>query len=62
MRRRVRVGGRTAGGIVGYPLNWVQQEVALLSTRVHWTYEDVMNLDHAERRRWLEVILGLEPV
>jgi hypothetical protein len=34
----------------------------LLSTRVHWTYEDVMNLDHAERRRWLEVILGLEPV
>ncbi len=49
-----------AGGILGYPLNWVYQEVAALSTRVNWTYEDVMNLDHAERRRWLEEIVKLE--
>jgi hypothetical protein len=28
--------------------------------RVHWTYEDVLNLDHADRRRWIEEILKLE--
>jgi hypothetical protein len=28
--------------------------------RVHWTYEDVLNLDHTERRRWIEEILKLE--
>jgi hypothetical protein len=52
--------GTDAGGILGYPLDWVYQEVAALSTRVNWTYEDVLNLDHAERRRWLEEITKLE--
>jgi hypothetical protein len=28
--------------------------------RVHWTYDDVLNLDHAQRRRWIETILSLE--
>jgi hypothetical protein len=28
--------------------------------RVHWTHDDVLNLDHAERRRWIEEILKLE--
>jgi hypothetical protein len=28
--------------------------------RVHWTYEDVLNFDHAERRRWIEEVLKLE--
>jgi hypothetical protein len=27
---------------------------------VNWTYEDVLSLDHAERRRWLEEISKLE--
>lgn len=32
----------------------------MLSTRVHWTYEDILGLDHAERRRWIEEIRKLE--
>jgi len=30
--------------------------------RVHWTYDDVLSLDHAERRRWIEEIVKLERV
>jgi aromatic ring-cleaving dioxygenase len=58
--REIRNRGGTPGGILGYPLGWVYQEVATLSMRVHWTYEDVLNLDHADRRRWIEEILKLE--
>jgi hypothetical protein len=41
-------------------MEWVYQEVAALSTRVHWTYDDVLNLDHSERRIWLKELLKLE--
>jgi hypothetical protein len=27
---------------------------------VHWTYGDVLDLDHAERRLWLKEILKLD--
>ena len=60
MFRIVRDGDVRRGGIVGYPLDWVYQEVAALSVRVHWTYEDLLNFDHAERRRWIEEVLKLE--
>ena len=43
-------------------MDWVYQEVAALSVRVHWTYEDVLNLDHAERRRWIDEVLRLEQI
>ena len=60
LRRTCRDRGSAPGGILGYPLEWVYQEVATLSTRVHWTHDDVLNLDHAERRQWLKEILKLE--
>ena len=28
--------------------------MAFLAYYLHWSYEDVMELDHAERRRWCE--------
>jgi hypothetical protein len=45
-----------AGGILGYPLARVYGEVAELGQRVHWTHTELMNLDHAERRRWLATV------
>lgn len=61
MRHRARGGGATAGGIVGYPLDRVQQEAAFLGQHVHWTLTEVLSLDHAERRRWVgEVVEQLD--
>ena len=45
---------------MGYPLERVYQEVAYLGTRLHWTREELLNLDHVERQRWLQQIIQLE--
>jgi hypothetical protein len=41
----------------GYPVERVQREVALLGRHVHWTLTEVLSLDHAERRRWMEEVI-----
>ncbi len=38
---------------MGYPVDWVQYEVAFLGRHVHWTLRELLELDHAERRRWV---------
>lgn len=55
----LRRGGRR-GGVVGYPLHRVYEEVAYLGRRVHWTLEELMNLDHAERQRWVREVTRSE--
>lgn len=32
----------------------------MLASRVHWTHRELMELDHAERRRWLGAVMQLE--
>lgn len=32
----------------------------MLGQRVHWTYHELMKLDHFERRSWLATLLELE--
>jgi hypothetical protein len=53
LRKTARRGGGSTGGIVGYPLNRVYQEIAFLGRTVHWTLDELLTLDHAERRRWV---------
>jgi len=40
--------------MTGYPADRLHEEVAYLSMYLHWPYEQVMRLDHRERRRWVE--------
>ena len=35
-----------------YPQNRLYQEMAFLGYYMHWPREELMNLDHRERRRW----------
>jgi uncharacterized protein DUF6760 len=36
-----------------YPSQRLREEVAYLAFHLHWSYHEVMRLDHAERQRWV---------
>jgi hypothetical protein len=48
-----------AGGILGYPLDRAVEEVAYVAYHFHWPHEQLMTMDHAERRRWVREIARL---
>lgn len=50
-----RYGGEY-GGIVGYPLDRLYEEVAYVAYHFHWPAEDILALEHHDRRRWVEEI------
>jgi hypothetical protein len=54
--------GCRRGGVLGYPLNRVYREVAKLGCMVHWTLEELMNMDHAERLRLLKAVDEVDDV
>jgi len=41
---------------MGYPLNRLYEEVAFIAYHFHWPHREIMNLEHRERRRWVEEI------
>ena len=45
--------------MMGYPSNVLFEEVAYLAYHVHWSYGDVMHLEHPERRRWVQEVRKL---
>jgi len=59
MPARLRAGGRNRGGVLGYPLARLYEEVAFVAYHFHWPREEVMNLEHEERRRWVMEISGI---
>jgi hypothetical protein len=40
-------------------LDQLYQEVAFIAFHFHWSLEDILNLEHAERLRWVEEIGAL---
>ena len=59
MRTQVRIRGRTTGGITGYPLDRLYEEVAFIAYHFHWSNEDIMNMEHRERQRWVMEISNI---
>lgn len=39
-----------------YPTDRLHEEVAYLAYYFHWPYDQVMSLEHHERRRWVEQV------
>ena len=57
LRARVPAGsGARRGGTLGYPLDRLHEEVAYIAYHFHWPMEEVLALEHADRRRWVEEI------
>jgi hypothetical protein len=38
--------------MTSYPLERLRGEVAYIAYYLHWPYEQIMQLDHLERRQW----------
>jgi hypothetical protein len=41
---------------VGYPLEPLYEEVAFIAYHFHWQHDQVLMLEHCERRRWVKEI------
>ncbi len=59
LRARVRSGTAERGGILGYPLNRLYEEVAFVAYHFHWALNDILNLEHGDRQRFVEEISAI---
>ncbi|MDS1345312.1 MULTISPECIES: DUF6760 family protein [Planktothrix] len=44
---------------MGYPQEELYREVAFIAFHFHWSREEILNLDHRERQRWVQEIAYL---
>ncbi|MGH2458740.1 MAG: DUF6760 family protein [Chloroflexota bacterium] len=42
--------------MIGYPPERLHEEVAYIAYHFHWPLDDILGLEHADRRRWVEEI------
>ena len=59
MPSRVPCGDRRTGGILGYPLDQLGEEVAFVAYYLHWPQSEIMQLEHADRRDYVARISDL---
>ncbi len=45
-----------SGGVISYPSNKLYEEVAFIAYHFHWARDDILNLDHTNRQRWVSEI------
>lgn len=44
---------------MGYPLDELREEVAFVAYHFHWPQVEILALEHAERRRWVQEISAI---
>lgn len=54
LRRRGGGAFRPPGGIEGYPLDRLHEEIAFIAYYFHWGYEEILAMEHKERQHWCE--------
>ena len=42
--------------MTGYPLDRIYEEVAFIAYYFHWSHDEIMQMEHLERKRWCEEI------
>ena len=45
--------------MTGYPSGELLEEVAYVAYHFHWPHDEIVRLDHLERRRWVAEIAKL---
>ena len=41
---------------MSYPLKPLYEEVAFIAYHFHWSHDQIMNMEHRERKKWVEEI------
>lgn len=41
---------------MSYPLEQLHEEVAYIAYHFHWQLEDILGMEHRDRRKWAEKI------
>ena len=59
MLARIQGGDERRGGILGYPLRALYEEVAFVAYHFHWPIETILGLEHEDRRRWVKEITAI---
>lgn len=49
-------GDGCCGGVVGYPLTQLTEEVAFLAYYFHWPQAEILSMEHLDRRQWVQEI------
>jgi len=44
---------------MGYPSRNLYEEVAFIAYYLHWPHEQIMELDHLERQRWVAEVSNI---
>ncbi|MDA8219099.1 MAG: hypothetical protein M0Z94_15955 [Dehalococcoidales bacterium] len=44
---------------MGYPLERLYEEVAYIAYYFHWPLEQVLDLEHEERQRWVQQVADI---
>ncbi|WP_353737248.1 DUF6760 family protein, partial [Moorena sp. SIO3B2] len=47
------------GGVTCYPSERLLEEVAYIAYHLHWSYDQIMSLDHQERQRWVAEVASI---
>ena len=45
--------------MTGYPSDRLHEEVAYVAWHLHWSYQEVMGMEHTERLRWVGEVAAL---
>ena len=53
---KVRGGISTSGKVISYPKEQLYREIAYVAYHFHWQREDILNLEHFERQKWIAEI------
>ena len=59
VRARFCCGAQRRGGVLGYPLKKLYEEVAFVAYHFHWSPDAILDLEHADRRRWVQEISAI---
>jgi hypothetical protein len=59
VRSQLRRGSGRIGGVLGYPLQALYEEVAFVAYHFHWPAEAILDLEHEDRRRWVREISAI---